>query len=182
MPPRLSDHIRQEVELALRCGDSNRVILDAYPISEAQVRKMKDNLELYDTVAPDLRFLIPQGRPRKVTPPMEQDVLEFMQDNKNALLEEVKEFLFEEWGCEVGKSTCGRLMERLGLTLKQVSISYTLRAPLIDCRLSARCHSEMKTYVIGGLRNSLSLRLLNSYFATSLQRMRGHLIVSVGGH
>ena len=118
MPPPLSERVRQEVELALRCGDPVRTIIDAYLISDSQVRKMKENLIIHDTVALDLRYLIPQGRPRKVTPPMERDVLEFMQDNKNALLEEVKEFLFEEWGCIIEKSTCGRLMKRLRLTLK----------------------------------------------------------------
>ena len=78
MPPPLSERVRQEIELALRCGDPVRTIIDAYLISDSQVRKIKENLIIHDTVAPDLRYLIPQGRPRKVTSPIKRDVLEFI--------------------------------------------------------------------------------------------------------
>ena len=59
MPSPLSKCVRQEIELALRCGDLVRTIIDAYLILDLQVRKIKKNLIIHDTVAPDLHYLIP---------------------------------------------------------------------------------------------------------------------------
>ena len=58
MPPPLSKRMRQEIKLALRCGDPVRTIIDAYLISDSQVRQIKENLIIHDTVTPDLRYLI----------------------------------------------------------------------------------------------------------------------------
>ena len=54
----LLERVRQEIKLALRCGNLVYTIIDVYLISDSQVRKIKENLIIYDTVAPNLSYLI----------------------------------------------------------------------------------------------------------------------------
>ena len=96
MPPRLSDDVRLQIELELQMGNDPGNIAGWYDITASQVRKMRGNLLAFGTVAPNPGDFYKQGAPMKVTKEIEEDVIEFIEDNKTALLDEVKEFLLEE--------------------------------------------------------------------------------------
>jgi transposase len=122
MPSKLTQAARDDITLQLQSGTDVDVIANAYRVSQRQVYKMKKNLEIFGSVAPDPAQFQVQGRPRKVTPEAREAVLDFLLENgKLAYVDEVKIFLGEEWGIEAGWETVRRLIHDLEITKKVVS-------------------------------------------------------------
>ena len=60
------------------------------------MRKIRINLEVFGTIAPNLSDFYKHGPPPKVIIEIEANVLNFIKNNKNILFDKVKEFLFKE--------------------------------------------------------------------------------------
>ena len=74
------------------------MIANAFRISERQVYRMRENLQVFGEVAPNPGQFQVQGRPRKVTPEAREAVLDFLLENgKLAYINEVKFFLKDEY-------------------------------------------------------------------------------------
>ena len=133
MPSKLTQAARDDIQLQLEAGTLVDIIANAYRISERQVYKMRENLHLFGTVAPDPAQFQVQGRPRLVTPEAREGVLDFLLENgKLAYIDEVKFYLEEEWGIKVSPKTAHRVIESLEMTKKVVSHSFPSRTPLIN--------------------------------------------------
>jgi transposase len=130
MPAKLSQAAREDIELQLRSGTRVDVIATAFRVSERQVYKMRENLHHFDSVAPNPAEFQVQGRPRLATPEVEEAVLDFLLENgKLAYIDEVKFFIEEEFGIEMGWETVRKLVKDLKMTKKVVSYRSCLDIP-----------------------------------------------------
>jgi transposase len=129
MPSKLTQAVRDDIQLQLQASTRPDVIATAYRISERQVYKMQQNLKTFGCVAPDPAQFQIQGRPRLVTPEAREGVLDFLLENgKLSYIDEVAFYLKDEWDIEVSSKTAHRLIQSLSLTKKIVS--YMLPYPL----------------------------------------------------
>lgn len=133
MPSKLTKAARDDIQLQLQSGTRVDIIAHAYRISEAQVYKMRSNLNTFGDVAPDPAQFQVQGRPRLITPDAREGVLDFLLENgKLAYIDEVKFYLEEEWDIHVSVMTVQRLIKSLQMTKKVVSYSLPIGAPLTN--------------------------------------------------
>ena len=122
MPSKLTQAAREDIQLQLQYGTRVDVIANAFRISQSQVYKMRENLQVFGCVAPDPAQFQVQGRPRLVTPEAREGVLDFLLDNgKLAYIDEVKFYLEDEWGIEASWGTVRNLVKGLEITKKVVS-------------------------------------------------------------
>ena len=123
MPARhsLSARARDEIELEIRCGKDQESVCNRFNISRAQYYRMRRNIRHFDTVHPNPKEFSRQGRPPALTAQMEEAVVEFLIENKQAYLDEVAVFLAEEFSVTVHLSTVSRVLKRLRITAKKVS-------------------------------------------------------------
>ena len=125
----LTARAREEIEIEIHCGKDQEAVCKRFSISERQYYKMKRNLRAFGTVHPDPKQYSRQGRPPALTVEMEAAVVEFLIENKQAYLDEVADFLDEEFSVFPDKSTISRLLKRLKITAKKVSREAQSRDP-----------------------------------------------------
>ena len=121
MPAPLTARARDEIQLELECGMDDDGIAARFGISTRQARKMRRNLRFFGIVRPNPKEFSRQGRPPALTVEMEEAVVEFLVENKQAYQDEVAEFLLEEFDTVVSCPTIYRVLKHLYITIKKVS-------------------------------------------------------------
>ena len=128
MPPGLSINLRRDIEGYIRRGDSSQVIHDHTYVSVRQINRMRKNLKLHDdVVAPKAPV---QGRPRTLSPLVENALLEYLEQRPTAYRDEMCWFLWDEFEIQVAERTMSDILKRLGWTHKKVSAESTSLSPI----------------------------------------------------
>lgn len=116
---RLDQSVRETIGQLIQAGAPIKAIAHGYHCHPSIVRRYRQNIELFDVVAPAPPSV--QGRPRKITHEAQEGMLDWLLkngvDKQLSYLDEIAIFLQEEYGIHVSKWTIGR-------TLKEVKISY----------------------------------------------------------
>lgn len=84
---------------------------------------MREHLRHFDSVASNPAKFQVQGRPRLVTPEVKEAVLEFLLENgKLVYIDEVKFFVEEEFGIEIGWETVRKLVKDLKIVARSSQV------------------------------------------------------------
>ncbi len=84
---------------------------------------MREHLRHFDSVAPNTAKFQVQGRPRLVTPEVKEAVLDFLLENgKLVYIDEVKFFVEEEFGIEIGWETVRKLVKDLKIVARSSQV------------------------------------------------------------
>jgi transposase len=103
MPLKYHESVRGAVEDFLRTGLGNSEIGQNLQVSNQWVSDLRKLLQAFGTTTPPHPSV--QGRPRKIHTQPEEGILDFLDDNPTAYLDEIQDFLLTEYGIPVSVST-----------------------------------------------------------------------------
>ena len=125
--PRYSDALRDLIESQLQCGIPQIDIVRSLRVSKSWVSNLRSNFDCYGTVSPPPVGV--QGRPRKVNAEAEEGIVDFLEEYPTARLDEVCDFLNDEYDVRVSRNTAGRVLHRLNQTSKVARRVHTEQDP-----------------------------------------------------
>ena len=119
MPRRLPDQLRSDIETYFRRGNTTDQIHRFTFVSKRQITRMRKNLKMYDVVVPPKAPV--QGRPRTLSPLVEDALLEYLEQRPQAYCDEMCWFIWDEFDIDIRERTMSTVLKRLGWTRKKVS-------------------------------------------------------------
>jgi transposase len=108
---RLPPHTIRSVVEHIAAGDNNTEVSQATRVSRNAIRKMRLSLEYWGT--PYAPRAVRLGRPRLLVEAHRLRLVEFLRGRPHAYLDEMAEFLYDEFDVEVSTSTIWRELERM---------------------------------------------------------------------
>lgn len=94
---------------------TNSQIADAAECSERPIRNIRSHLRIFSSASPPVH---PGGRPRSITPPMLEALLEHLIKKPSVYLDEMAVFLQDEFDIAVSPSSIKRALSSAGWTKK----------------------------------------------------------------
>ena len=114
--PRYSRELRGLLESHLDAGVRQRDIARALGVSKSFVSDMRLRFDVFGTTSPV--YLGIQGRPRKIHHEAEEGIKDFLDEYPTARLDEVGDFLANEYDIEAGLLTISQCLKRIRVTYK----------------------------------------------------------------
>ena len=127
--PRYCAHIRSLLESHLEAGIQSRDITRFMQVSESFVSQMRSNFDMFGTVTP--LPLGVQGRPRAINHEVEEGMRDFLEEYGTARLDEVCDFLFNEYDIVTSTLSVSRCLKRMDITSKIAWHVYAKQDPEI---------------------------------------------------
>ena len=90
---------------------------------------LRSNFDCYGTVSPPQEGV--QGRPRKVHAEAEEGIVDFLEEYPTAQLDEICDFLSDEYDIDVTRMTASRVLRKLKVTYKTVRRVHTEQDPYL---------------------------------------------------
>ena len=165
MPCSISENQRERIEVKIELSQPSNQIAKDIHVSRRVVQRFTKNLRDYGTIKPPK--VVPQGRPRSITPEMEEVQLQILKStsrniNLKALLDylaarpstyidEQVYFLWDTFDVQVNEQCIKRMLKRVKWSKKKVLFSFVIIEILIEI-LTSRCKYELhnKTPNSGG--------------------------------
>jgi transposase len=119
MPSKYHESVRQTVEDLLRAGVTPTDVYKDLQISSTWVYDLRKLIQTFKTVTPPHPSV--QGRPRKIHTQAEDGILDFLDDNPTAYLDEIQDFLLTEYQIAASVPTVSRCVKKLRLTYKKTT-------------------------------------------------------------
>jgi transposase len=116
---RLPPHTIRSIEEHIAAGENNCEVARAAGVKRDTVRKMRLSLEYWGT--PYAPRTVRLGRPRLLAEAQRLRLKEFLCGRPYAYLEEMAEFLYDEFDLEVSTATLWRELERMRWSRKLVT-------------------------------------------------------------
>jgi transposase len=136
MPAKYHESVRKAVEDLLRAGVTPYSIERDLQISHQWVYQLRQLVETFGTSIPAHPAV--QGRPRKIHAQAEEGILDFLDNNPTAYLNEIEDFLLTEYGIKVSVPTVWRCLNRLKQSHKKTSKTKPERDDILRARYFAR--------------------------------------------
>lgn len=146
MGRRLPDEVVYRIRVRIEAGERVPAIAKAIQVAHRTVYKIQVNLDLYGE--PYAPASVVQGRPRLLLAYQELKLLDFLEDQPTAYLDELQDFLFDEFDLQVSTATVSRTLLRARWSRKAVR-----------ARAAERSH-ELRTLWIGRQANWSADQLL----------------------
>jgi transposase len=128
--------VRQTVEDLLRAGVSPTDVYKDLRVSSTWVYDLRKLIQTFGTVIPPHPSV--QGRPRKIHAQAEDGILDFLDDNPTAYLDEIQDFLLTEYQIIASVPTVSRYVKKLRLTHKKTTRTKTAQDDALRARYFAR--------------------------------------------
>jgi len=106
MPSKYHESVRQAVEDLLRAGVPPTDVHNDLQISSTWVYDLRKLIQTFGTATPPHPCV--QGRPRKIHTEAEEGILDFLDDNPTAYLDEIQDFFLTEYQITASISTVSR--------------------------------------------------------------------------
>ena len=111
---------RRLIATNIKAGVSTAEIVDALNVSDRTVRHYRRNIRIFGVHDP-APFSV-QGRPRKIHAAAEEGLRELLTANSTMMLDEIQDWLAEEWKIEVSIPAIYQTMRRLKLSHKKTEV------------------------------------------------------------
>jgi transposase len=134
--PKYHESVRKAVEDLLRAGAQSSEIEQSLRVSQPWVSELRKLIETFGTAIPPHPSV--QGRPRKIHTEAEEGILDFLDDNPTAYLDEIQDFLLTEYQITASVSTVSRCIKKLKLTHKKTTRTNTAQDDTLRARYFAR--------------------------------------------
>ena len=115
--PRYDDSLRQLVANCIEDGGSTADIVDRLQVSERLVQRYRKNILTFGTHKPPLISL--SHRPKSIDPVARDALQELLDTNGTLMLDEIQDWLVEEFGIECHLSTISRCLKEMRVTHKK---------------------------------------------------------------
>ncbi len=136
---RLKESSKENIALLMSCEASAKDVADQFKCFMASAYRLQQNVELYGSPQPP--GFHPIGRPPRLNAKARDAMIKWMLENTNehkmSYLDEICEFLMEEFQISMHKSTVSRELKKLDILNKKVAL------PSFLCR----SYSEVSTMV-----------------------------------
>jgi transposase len=136
MPPKYHESVRGAVEDFLRAGLGNSEIGLNLQVSNQWVSDLRKLLLAFGTTIPPHPSV--RGRPRKIHAEAEEGILDFLENNPTAYLDEIQDFLLTEYQITASVPTVWRCVKKLRLTYKKTTRTNTAQDDILRARYFAR--------------------------------------------
>jgi transposase len=134
--PKYHESVRKAVEDLLGAGSKPSDIERSLRVSHSWITELRKLKEAFGTAVPPHPSV--QGRPRKIHAQAEEGILDFLDDNPTAYLDEIEDFLLTEYGIKVSISTVSRCMNRLNQSRKKTTKIKPARDDILRARYFAK--------------------------------------------
>ena len=115
--PRYDDSLRQLVANCIEDGGSTADIVDRLQVLERLVQRYRKNILTFGTHKPPLISL--SHRPKSIDPVARDALQELLDTNSTLMLDEIQDWLVEEFGIECHLSTISRCLKEMRVTHKK---------------------------------------------------------------
>src|SRR2546421_2408698 len=105
-------------------------------ISSTWVSELRKLIQTFGTATPPHPSV--QGRPRKIHTEAEEGILDFLDDNPTAYLDEIQDFLLTEYQITASVPTVSRCVKKLKLTHKKTTRTNTAQDDALRARYFSR--------------------------------------------
>jgi transposase len=134
--PKYHESVRKAVEDLLGAGAQSSDIEQSLRVSQPWVSELRKLIQTFNTATPPHPSV--QGRPRKIHTEAEEGILDFLDNNPTAYLDEIQDFLLTEYQITVSVSTVSRYIKKLKLTHKKKTRINTTQNNALRARYFAR--------------------------------------------
>ena len=115
--PLYDERFRQQIANSINAGASTREITDSLEVSQTTVNEYRRNIRTFGIHNPPPASI--PYRPRKIHLAAQEAMTELLRANPTMYLDEVQDWLFNEWDIEASVPTIHRCVKRLDLTRKK---------------------------------------------------------------
>ena len=134
--PRYSRELRGLLESHLAAGVKGRDIVRALRVSESFVSQIRARFEIFGTTSPTHPGV--QGHPRKIHHEAEEGIKDFLDEYPTTRLDEIEDFLADEYDIVVGLSTVSQCLKRICVTYKTARKVHTKQDEAIQAAYFAK--------------------------------------------
>jgi transposase len=134
--PKYHESVRKAVEDLLGAGAQSSEIEQSLRVSQPWVSELRKLIQTFGTATPTHPSV--QGRSRKIHTEAEEGILDFLDDNPTAYLDEIQDFLLTEYQITASVPTVSRCVKKLKLTHKKTTRTNTAQDDALRARYFAR--------------------------------------------
>jgi transposase len=134
--PKYHESVRKAVEDLLGAGAQSSEIEQSLRVSQPWVSELRKLIQTFGTATPTHPSV--QGRSRKIHTEAEEGILDFLDDNPTAYLDEIQDFLLTEYQITASVPTVSRCVKKLKLTHKKTTRTNTAQDDTLRARYFAR--------------------------------------------
>ena len=120
MAPPLSNRLKRRVAVHLESGVKHDVIQHVEGIGGSSIDRISKNLKAFGEPTPPAHTYARRGVPLKIHPTARAGLQEFLNDKPWAYQEEMMEYLLDDFGLAVVKSTISKTLKKMGITQKSL--------------------------------------------------------------
>ena len=168
--PKYHESVRKAVEDLLRAGATQHEVVESLQVSKQWVCELRQLAEAFGTTIPEHPSV--QGRPRKIHAEAEDSILDFLDDNPTAYLDEIQDFLLTEHQIKASVPTVSRCVKKLRLTHKKTTSTKTAQDDTLRARYFARIAGVPANRIIVVDESAANERTLDRRWGLNRKRQR----------